>query len=271
MLRLLLLAMCAKRLNDNNKEDQTFCFGYCADCGETHTLPAAQAIPHCDALMQQLKEQGRIDFETPAPDADPHLSTAGLYSDSLGKMFGILVCEDAQGQEVILRAFSAKHNGVWDVAGWVPPLVDIEQFEAEIVAGNIDIHPLTALIDTLEKGSALWKAKVAERKKVSHRVLTKLYALYKVHNFKGEQRTLAQAFYLKKGIPNGTGDCCAPKLLNHAAKNKLKPISMAEFFWGKSPASKQRVEGHFYASCTDKCQPILGFMLCGSNNNIFLK
>lgn len=257
--------MCAQTTKNSHK-DQTYCFGYCTDCDETHTLPSAKAIPYCYALMKELEQKERLDFDTPKEKADHNLSTASLYTHALGKMFGILVCEDAQGQEVILRAFSAKHNGVWNVAGWVPPLVDVLKFEAEIAAGNVDIHPLTNQINNLEKGSPLWKTKVAERQKVSHRVLTKLYALYQLHNFKGELRSLAQAFYLKKGIPNGTGDCCAPKLLNYAAKNKLKPISMAEFFWGKSPASGQRVEGHFYASCVEKCQPILGFMLCGSKN-----
>ncbi|MBC8986728.1 hypothetical protein H9X96_13175 [Pedobacter sp. N36a] len=241
------------------------CFGYCNDCGEIHELPSALAIPHCHDLMAQLSAHKRIDFDVPLALADPRLSTHILYSNMRGRMFGILVCEDVSGNEVILRAFSSRHNGVWNVKGWVPPLVDEHAFVAEVERGNLDIHPLTDLIATLPKESKEWYSKLAERRLVSHGILAKLNALYTFHNFKEESRSLEEAFQLKKGIPVGTGDCCAPKLLNYAAKNHLKPLSIAEFFWGKETASGHRTEGSFYASCEEKCQPILGFMLCGVN------
>lgn len=238
-------------------------FGYCNDCGVIHELPDTAAIAHCEALMAQLAEHKRIDFDIPLSEADPRLSTDSLYSEMRGRMFGILVCSDQEGNEVILRAFSSRHNGVWNVAGWVPPLVDEHRFVATVEDGNLDIHPLTALIDSMPQGTKEWHAKIAERRVVSHGILARLYALYEIHNFKNEQRSLENAFNLKKGIPVGTGDCCAPKLLNYAAKNNLKPLSIAEFFWGKETASGHRKEGHFYAACTEKCQPLLGFMLCG--------
>lgn len=238
------------------------CFGYCNDCEEIHELPAALAIPYCHALMAQLSAYKRIDFDVPLEVSDPRLTTDILYSKMRGRMFGILVCEDLNGEEVVLRAFSSRHNGVWNVAGWVPPLVDEHAFVATVERGNLDIHPLTDLIDTLPKESKEWYLKIAERRVVSHGILARLNALYAFHNFNQETRTLAQAFQLKKGIPVGTGDCCAPKLLNYAATHGLKPLSIAEFFWGKETASGHRVEGEFYASCEEKCQPILGFMLC---------
>lgn len=240
------------------------CFGYCNDCGEIHELLSALAIPHCHALMAELSAHKRIDFDVPLAAADPRLSTDILYSKMRGRMFGILVCEDGNGKEVILRAFSSRHNGVWNVAGWVPPLVDEHAFVATVERGNLDLHPLTDLIDTLQKESKEWYLKLAERRLVSHGILAKLNALYTFHNFKQEKRSLEQAFQLKKGIPVGTGDCCAPKLLNYAAIHHLKPLSIAEFFWGKETASGHRIEGGFYDSCEEKCQPILGFMLCGS-------
>jgi len=248
--------------------DAISCFGYCKDCGETHELPSELAIPHCHALMAELAEHRRIDFDVALEDADPRLSTDGLYTAMRGRMFGILVCQDAEGKEVILRAFSSRHNGVWNVSGWVPPLVDEHRFVAEVALGNLDIHPLTDLIATLPKESKEWYLKIAERRIVSHGILAKLNALYEIHNFRNEKRSLEAAFHLEKGIPVGTGDCCAPKLLNYAAIHHLKPISMAEFFWGKETASGHRKEGAFYASCAEKCQPLLGFMLCGVNNPI---
>lgn len=238
------------------------CFGYCNDCGEIHELPSSLAIPHCQDLMAQLSTHKRIDFDVPLELADPRLSTDILYSKMRGRMFGVLVCEDKTGKEVLLRAFSSRHNGVWNVAGWVPPLVDEHAFVATVERGNLDIHPLTDLIDTLPKESKEWYLKLAERRVVSHGILAKLNALYEFHNFNQEKRSLEEAFLLKKGIPVGTGDCCAPKLLNYAATHDLKPLSIAEFFWGKETASGHRIEGGFYDSCAEKCQPILGFMLC---------
>lgn len=239
------------------------CFGYCNACGEIHGLSSEKAIGHCYSLMAQLSEHKRIDFDLPLAAADPRLSTDLLYTDQRGRMFGILVCNDAEGNEVILRAFSSRHNGVWNVAGWVPPLVDEHRFVATVADGNLGIHPLTDLIDAMPHGTKEWHAKVAERRVVSHGILARLNALYEVHNFKNEQRSLEGAFNIKKGIPVGTGDCCAPKLLNFAAKHNLKPIGIAEFFWGKETASGHRKEGQFYAACAEKCQPLLGYMLCG--------
>jgi tRNA pseudouridine32 synthase/23S rRNA pseudouridine746 synthase len=61
----------------------------------------------------------------------------------------------------------------------------------------------------------------------------------------------------------GVGECCAPKLLNYAALNGLKPLGLSEFYWGKENKSGTRKHGEFYPACAEKCQPILGFMLCG--------
>lgn len=74
---------------------------------------------------------------------------------------------------------------------------------------------------------------------------------------------IEEAFCEDKGIPTGTGDCCAPKLLNYAARNRLKPIGISEFFFGRENKSETRKHGEFYPSCKIKCEPILGFMLCG--------
>jgi hypothetical protein len=241
--------------------------GYCNSCNKIHSLPSEKAITHCIELMQQLQASCRLDLDTPIEKADERLSTKHLYMAIGGEMLGVLVCEDTLGNEIILRAFSSTHNGVWNVAGWVPHIANEKEYMEIVNEGNIEIHPLTELIQTLKKGSPQWLEKTLQRKLISQKVLSKLYALYEITNFKNEKRTLSEAFNLTKGIPNGTGDCCAPKLLNYAAKNNLKPISIAEFYWGKESASGLRIEGEFYSSCSDKCQPLIGFMLCGCYEN----
>ena len=85
-----------------------------------------------------------------------------------------------------------------------------------------------------------------------------------VHNAKGESLSIWNVF-TKDGLipPGGTGDCAAPKLLNHAYTHGLTPLAMGEFWYGKSPDTAVRTEGHFYPSCTSKCGPLLGYMLQG--------
>ena len=90
-----------------------------------------------------------------------------------------------------------------------------------------------------------------------------IHALYKLTNFRGETKTFSKLFPETKNIPTGTGDCCAPKLLCHAAKNDLLPLSLAEFYVGGKNRSGSKRHGHFYPSCEEKCQPLMGFLLCG--------
>lgn len=57
--------------------------------------------------------------------------------------------------------------------------------------------------------------------------------------------------------PAGIGECAAPKLLQYAFKEKLKPLCIAEFWWGISPSSNIRKHQQFYPSCRSKCEPLL--------------
>lgn len=86
-------------------------------------------------------------------------------------------------------------------------------------------------------------------------------------NARGERRDLCDIFKTTpQGLPPaGAGECAAPKLLQHAYLNGLKPLAMAEFWVGRSPKEEIRHDGHFYPSCKAKCEPILGWMLQGLN------
>ncbi len=68
-------------------------------------------------------------------------------------------------------------------------------------------------------------------------------------------------------MPTGTGDCCAPKLLHYAAIQGLKPVAMAEFWWGPVSADRDKVQGNFYGACAERCQPLMGFLLSGLQPN----
>ena len=51
--------------------------------------------------------------------------------------------------------------------------------------------------------------------------------------------------------------------MQYAFLHDLKPVALAEFWWGRSPKLKLRRHGHFYPACLGKCKPILTHMLSG--------
>jgi tRNA pseudouridine32 synthase/23S rRNA pseudouridine746 synthase len=66
-----------------------------------------------------------------------------------------------------------------------------------------------------------------------------------------------------KKPPAGAGECAAPKLLQYAFQHELRPVCMAEFWWGSPPNTTIRTHGNYYPACQGKCEPILGHMLKG--------
>jgi tRNA pseudouridine32 synthase/23S rRNA pseudouridine746 synthase len=88
--------------------------------------------------------------------------------------------------------------------------------------------------------------------------LFKEYAFLNQHK---ELKSLGEIF--NENPPAGAGECAAPKLLHFAFQHDLKPIAMAEFWWGASPKSEVRKHAQYYPACTGKCEPILKHMLQG--------
>ncbi|MEN9968439.1 MAG: hypothetical protein RIR94_617 [Bacteroidota bacterium] len=89
----------------------------------------------------------------------------------------------------------------------------------------------------------------------------RIFERYTFLNAEGQTQNVLNLFV--DSPPAGAGECAAPKLLQFAYLNALKPISMAEFWWGMAPDSEVRIHGHFYPSCKSKCEPILSHMLKG--------
>ncbi len=100
-----------------------------------------------------------------------------------------------------------------------------------------------------------------QRKALSRQLQDQMHASYCLSNFAGESMSLQQVIS-GGSMPTGTGDCCAPKLLHYAATHKLKPLAMAEFWWGPSSTNKGK-QGDFYGACAERCQPLMGFLLSG--------
>lgn len=206
-----------------------------------------------------------------------------------GKMFGVLVVEGG-----FLAAYSGQLDGRNDIPYFVPPVYDIlhpdgrfQQEQAEIskmnetirqLEGevNMDSHPEDYTRQQRVEISALKRL----RRERSEALQDWLFQQYIIRNAREEEKNILQIFkdYYRETmlrqenyeenerrhhIPSGSGDCCAPKLLQYAYLHHLKPICMAEFWLGKSPKEEVRYDGQFYPACTKKCKPILHFMLQG--------
>jgi len=273
----------------------------------------------------------------------------------IGKMFGVLVVQTANGTMGYLRAFSGKLGNENHHAGFVPPIFDMLAHESyflqeeavlnkinreiEILTANAeyrslqqafadfnqqkenliatkkaevkqlkeqrkqtretqkqvldavafeilsndlvkqslrDKHELKCLIANLEQEQKQLGEKINEfevkiehlkrqRKEKSNALQTYLFNQYQFLNKEQQEKGLLEIFE-KTTIgrpPAAAGDCAAPKLLQYAFANNLKPICMAEFWWGASPKSEIRKHKQFYPACSGKCEPILGHMLQG--------
>lgn len=102
----------------------------------------------------------------------------------------------------------------------------------------------------------------SERKQRSAALQNWLFEQYHFVNSKIQSKSLEEIFSPNEP-PAGAGECAAPKLLQYAFINDYTPLCMAEFWWGKSPATEIRLHRNYYPACRGKCLPILGFMLDG--------
>lgn len=103
------------------------------------------------------------------------------------------------------------------------------------------------------------------RKQKSSDLQNRLFDQYHFLNANGETRDVLSIFEeaIQMQPPAGAGECAAPKLLQYAYLHQLKPICLAEFWWGASPGSEVRKHNYYYPACRGKCEPILGHMLQG--------
>ncbi len=262
----------------------------------------------------------------------------------IGKMFGVLVCQNQDRELGYLWAFSGKLAGVNHHSYFVPTIFDMlhedgffrkeeevlnainrqieileNSNELQIKKNQLDVTKIEALTDIqnqkdkikrlkverdekrisftnltlseieqlelelseqskkesilLKKMTKYWNFKIEnaqndvnllldeinqlkdERRLKSGALQQKLFAEYSFLNQFGERKSIGEIF--NNNPPAGAGECAAPKLLHYAFEHNLKPIAMAEFWWGQSPKSEIRKHKQFYPACKSKCEPIL--------------
>lgn len=174
-----------------------------------------------------------------------------------GKMFGVLIVDGG-----FLAAYSGLLEGRNDWEYFVPPVYDAQQPDGYFKTKEREISRISR--DAIHSKDSREK---------SQDLQLWLFRQYRMLNAKGETKDLVDIwhdYHTSPKIrdkyplpPGGTGDCCAPKLLQYAYQHGLKPICMAEFWWGPSPKSAIRHHGEFYPACRGKCLPVLTWMLQG--------
>lgn len=184
----------------------------------------------------------------------------------LGKMLGVLVVKNVVGQLGFLAAFSGLLDKQNNLPYFVPAVYDMLSPNGHFKTEEREISLINHHIKQLsEEGGqpALIASLKHERKQRSIKLQTWLFEQFVMLNVRGERKNLIDIFEEKEHRlpPGGAGECAAPKLLQYAFLNKLQPIAMAEFWWGNSPKAEERIHGHFYPACEQKCRAILTYML----------
>lgn len=171
------------------------------------------AKTECLSLMQKLDLYQSIDFCAieSGKNPDPKLSTDYLFKKNLGIMFGVLICKDALGNTYNLKAFSGQFNSIWNVKGWVPPLLDENAFNQLIKDSDKEIHELTDKIEILEKEQnknlSLIKELKQKRKNLSNQSMKDIFALYQFYTFDGSKKDFSQIIKDDELPPTGCGEC----------------------------------------------------------------
>lgn len=185
-----------------------------------------EAITHKKASLKQLKQERKIARE----EQENLLNTVEF------ELFN---------KDLIKQSLRDKHELRMLTVYWQEQIATTRQF-----IQNIDTQ-ISALKES--------------RKQKSNALQQKLFQQYRFLNYHKEEQDLLDIFEQTalQQPPAAAGDCAAPKLLQYAYLNELKPLALAEFWWGESPKSEIRKHLHYYPACRGKCEPILGHMLQG--------
>lgn len=208
-----------------------------------------------------------------AIDSDPFLK----YLFAEGKMLGVLVCGKPDSEETVtLNAFSGLAGGHSVLPGFVPPIFDtttVPSLRRPVDRGSAPVTSpaapgLPIPLRSIPASAVALRSECSEgpsTSRESKELQDWLFRQYRVKNGLGEEKDIKEIFAARGLVPpGGTGECAAPKLLDYAFRNGLKPLCMGEFWYGASPGSGEvRQHGRFYPSCTGKCGPLLSWMLQG--------
>ena len=144
---------------------------------------------------------------------------------------------------------------------FVPPIVSPKDIAAALSENDAQIHSLTDCINEAKKNGRPYLQMSQQRTLLTSASLKKVNALYLFHCADKKIRTLKEicAQYNNGSLaPTGTGDCCAPKLLDYAYSHNLVVQSMCEVFYNPGLQNANSVP---CPPCDSRCAILLPAML----------
>ena len=184
-------------------------------------------------------------------------------SSEKGKMFGVLVVRTDRGGYSYLGALSGKMPKVSNkIMKLVPSVFDDSIGDYFIDRGMLELTDINQEIKISTSQTKI--DKLLELRKIKSIALQRrLFENYKFQNIIGIEKSVLEIFEcaLNSKPPSAAGECALPKMLHYAFKNNMKPIALAEFWWGKSTRSEERIHLNFYPACKSRCKPIIEFIL----------
>ena len=193
--------------------------GWCARCGTMHT-------PSFGTCKRALPG---VDGASPAPSAD-RLAGSGGYGRS--PLLDRLLVRRGRRQDVRRPVLSGRKGGAewcfapfpgnstgcgrW-LAGWIRLLT-------RPLLRSSSVNPSRKSSASVGRWSHCPRGRLAvvgsslKRRALSRQLMREIHDLYRLKNFRGEELPLTAAFCGDGAPPAGTGDCCGPKLLHHAAE-----------------------------------------------------
>jgi len=192
------------------------------------------------------------------------------FNNRKGKMFGVLVVQTQSESYGYLGAVSGRLSRHTEYEELVPSVFDDSSDDYFINKGMTAVTKFGTLINESECELEISTLK-EERRLKSIEIQQKLFEHYHFLNLSGHESNLLEIF---KNVsiekpPSAAGECAAPKLLQYAFEYDLKPIAIAEFWWGRTAPNQYREQKKFYPACIDKCKPILEYML--EDNELYNK
>ena len=179
-----------------------------------------------------------------------------------GKMFGVLVVQKEDNTYSYLGTVSGKLQGNTICERFIPSVFDDSTDDFFINRGMKELTEIGSQIQKTDKPSEI-SLLTEKRKQKSFALQQQLFENYQFLNASGIEQNVLQIFESSShgNPPAAAGECAAPKLLQYAFENCLKPVALAEFWWGNSIKNNEREDKVFYPACKNKCRPILEYML----------
>jgi tRNA pseudouridine32 synthase/23S rRNA pseudouridine746 synthase len=186
-----------------------------------------------------------------------------------GKMFGILVVQEKNDVYSYIGTVSGKlpKNAICDK--FIPSVFDVSVGDFFINKGMTELTEIGNQIKRANDPTVINSLKEI-RKQKSTALQQRLFENYYFLNLSGKKQNLLEIFKHSshRNPPAAAGECVAPKLLQYAIKHQLKPIALAEFWWGSPIKNEEKQHTVFYPACKDKCRPILEYIL--EDNELYI-